>query len=179
MKSFTYTLPKTTEIIQNENILTIKTKLGELKLKFNNKLKNLKNIKITENENFKYLEINKIFGKKQYIQTYKQILENNIQGITTGFIKKIQLSGIGYKANIKNKILKLKVGFNHPIKKQIPEKIKIKILKNNTILIFGINKNEVNTYAALLKDIQQIEPYKGKGIKDENQIIKLKEGKKK
>lgn len=110
--------------------------------------------------------------------TTRAILQNNIVGVNSGFEKQLELRGIGYRVFFENeKILKLEVGFSHPIKIKIPEDIKV-VVEKNIIKIFGIEKAKVGEFAAKIRAVRKPEPYKGKGIRYLGERIRKKEGKK-
>ena len=111
--------------------------------------------------------------------TVRSQINNTIIGVTNGFEKELQLNGVGYKAALKGKILELLLGFSHPINFPIPEDIKIELPKPTQIKISGISKQKVGQIAANIRSYRKPEPYKGKGVKYSNEIIRRKEGKKK
>ena len=109
----------------------------------------------------------------------RSLLNNAIIGITTGYSKTLELSGVGYRAALKGKQLNLQLGFSHDINFDIPESVKILVEKQNIIKISGSDKQEVGSIASKIKSFRPPEPYKGKGIKEQGQYILRKEGKKK
>lgn len=125
------------------------------------------------------------YTKKKYypiLNTYKKILESKILGVLTTYSITLALIGIGYKAakitNKENSFLQLKIGFSHPINIEIPKTISIEIPKEDEIIINGCDNQEVSGYAAYIRSIKKPEPYKGKGICYNNEIIRRKGGKK-
>ncbi|MCV2502204.1 MAG: 50S ribosomal protein L6 [Candidatus Lightella neohaematopini] len=112
--------------------------------------------------------------------TTRSIINNIIIGITTGFSKTLQLIGIGYRAqiNYKENILTLFLGFSHAINYKFPKSIMIKCVNNTDIIITGYDKQLVGQIAANIRSYRTVEPYKGKGIRYLNEIIKIKEIKK-
>ena len=109
----------------------------------------------------------------------RSLLNNAIIGITTGYSKTLELSGVGYRAALKGKQLNLQLGFSHDINFDIPEGVKILVEKQNIIKISGSDKQEVGSIASKIKSFRLFEFYKGKGIKEQGQYILRKEGKKK
>lgn len=108
----------------------------------------------------------------------RALLENHLKGVTEGFEKQLEIRGIGYKASLEGeKILKLEVGFSHPVKIAIPSSLKVSIEKN-IIKVSGIDKQKVGEFAAKIRRIQPPEPYKGKGIRYLGEEVRKKEGKK-
>ena len=104
------------------------------------------------------------------------LLANMIEGVTKGFSKQLEINGIGYRAAMAGKKLTLNVGFGHPVEYQSPEGIEIKVEKN-IITVTGINKQSVGQVAAEIRNIKKPEPYKGKGIKYLDEIVRRKAGK--
>jgi len=109
----------------------------------------------------------------------RSLINNAIIGISKGYSKTLELSGVGFRAALKGNILNLQLGFSHDINYQIPEGIKIAVEKQTTIKISGSDKQLVGSVASKIKSFKKIEPYKGKGIKEQGQYTLRKEGKKK
>lgn len=107
----------------------------------------------------------------------RALLQNCVTGVFSGFEKKLELIGVGYKASMQGDKLRVDVGYSHPIDMSIPEGLAIAIEKN-FITISGIDKQEVGEFAAKIRAHRKPEPYKGKGIKYEGEKIRRKEGKK-
>src|SRR3989344_6368018 len=108
--------------------------------------------------------------------TIRSLLSNIVTGVSEGFNKKLELIGIGYRAAIEENQLVLLVGFTHPVKMIIPDGLEAKVDKN-VITISGIDKQAVGQFAAVVRDVRPPEPYKGKGIRYENEIVRMKQGK--
>ncbi|MCX7878771.1 MAG: 50S ribosomal protein L6 [Ignavibacteria bacterium] len=108
---------------------------------------------------------------------YAVLLKNMIHGVTEGFSKKLELVGIGYRAEIKGGNLYLSLGFSHPVIFIPPEGIKIDTPTDTTILVSGIDKQLVGQVAAKIRSLKEPEPYKGKGIRYEGEFIRRKAGK--
>jgi len=109
----------------------------------------------------------------------RSLLNNAIMGISKGYEKILELSGVGFRAALKGKQLNLQLGFSHDINFDIPEGIKITVEKQTIIKISGFDKQQVGMITSQIKSIRPPEPYKGKGIKEQGQYILRKEGKKK
>lgn len=109
----------------------------------------------------------------------RTLVSNLIEGVTNGFQKKLEIKGVGYRAQLKGKILNLQLGYSHEIDFPIPEGITIECPDQTTIIISGINKQQVGQVAAKIREYRKPEPYKGKGIKYSGEYIFRKEGKKK
>ena len=109
----------------------------------------------------------------------RSLLNNAIIGASIGYEKILELTGVGFRAALKGKILNMQLGFSHDINYDIPDGIKIVVEKQTTLKISGSNKQQVGMVASQIKSIRPPEPYKGKGIKEKGQYILRKEGKKK
>lgn len=106
----------------------------------------------------------------------RQLLANAVRGVTEGFSKSLELSGIGFRVQQEGDSLLLNLGFSHPVRYTIPKGIVAKVEKN-TITISGINKQQVGQVAAEIRSLRKPEPYKGKGIKYSDEVIRRKAGK--
>jgi large subunit ribosomal protein L6 len=109
----------------------------------------------------------------------RTIVSNLVSGVTEGFTKVLEIKGVGYRAQIQGKKLKLQLGFSHDVDIDVPEGIEIKTPDNTTVEISGIDKQKVGQVAAEIRRWRKPEPYKGKGIKYRGEYIFRKEGKKK
>ncbi len=146
--------------------LDIDTDIFDLIINNENKEVSIKPKKITQN-------VKRLWGMN------RSLLNNAITGISKGFDKTLELSGVGFRAALKGKQLNLQLGFSHDINFDIPEGIKITVEKQTIVKIFGFDKQQVGMVASQIKSIRPPEPYKGKGIKEQGQYILRKEGKKK
>jgi large subunit ribosomal protein L6 len=108
---------------------------------------------------------------------WRALIQNMITGVTDGYLRKLELVGVGYRAEMKGKKLQLLLGFSHPILFLPPEGIKIETPTQNNITISGIDKALVGQVAAKIRSFRPPEPYKGKGIKYEGEYIRRKAGK--
>ena len=106
-------------------------------------------------------------------------LANMVRGVTKGYEKKLELVGVGFRAQVQGKSLNLTLGFSHPVSVPIPEGISIETPSQTEIVVKGIDRQKVGQTAAEIRDIRPPEPYKGKGVRYANEKIELKEGKKK
>ena len=107
----------------------------------------------------------------------RTLIHNMVIGVTDGFQKKLQLVGVGYKAEKKGKKLVMNLGYSHPVELEDPAGIETETPDANTIIVKGINKALVGNYAANIRAWRKPEPYKGKGIRYEGEHIRRKEGK--
>ncbi|RVU03659.1 50S ribosomal protein L6 [Novosphingobium umbonatum] len=109
----------------------------------------------------------------------RTLVSNLVTGVTEGYTKTLQITGVGYRATAQGKILKLQLGYSHDVNFDVPEGIEIKTPDNTTVLISGVDKQKVGQVAAEIRRWRKPEPYKGKGIKYAGEFIFRKEGKKK
>ena len=170
-------IPKDSSVKIEGSNLTITGPKGTKKLTINDKIFSSQ---LKESElQIKPLEKN--IDKKTSIMwgTYRSLINNAVTGVSKGHEKTLELSGVGFRANIKGEILNLQIGFSHDVNFKIPKNIKITVEKQTTIKISGVDKDMVSKIAADIKNLKPVEPYKAKGIKEKGQFVLRKEGKKK
>jgi len=107
----------------------------------------------------------------------RSLLNNMVTGVTNGFVKDLEIHGVGFKAIVQGAILNLSLGYSHPIHFPIPEGIKVTVAENTKVKIEGIDKKLVGQVASDIRSYYPPEPYKGKGIRYTGEIIRRKEGK--
>ena len=130
-----------------------------------------KTITINKNEN------NPDFSKNWGLQ--RTLISNGIIGVSKGYSKKLEINGVGYRAQMKGSNIQLSLGFSHDVNYETPDGIKIETPSQTEIIISGIDKQKVGQVAAEIRAFKPPEPYKGKGVKYEDEYIFRKEGKKK
>jgi len=108
----------------------------------------------------------------------RSLIQNMVTGVTEGFKKELEMEGVGYKAQVKGKVLNLAIGYTHPIDYEIPEGIEVKCPRPTNILISGSDKQKVGQVAAEIRRYHEPEPYKGKGIRYSDEQVRRKQGKK-
>jgi len=176
-------IPKGVEIKIEENLVKIKGPKGEISQKIRPEIK----IEIKEGKVF-VLPKDEILAKKKIVARKskkskafwgltRSLLANDIKGVVEGYEKKLQIEGLGYKAEKEGENLVLRVGFSHSVKVQPPFGIEFSVDKN-IITVSGISKELVGQTAAEIRKIRPPEPYKGKGIRYVGEVVKLKPGKK-
>ena len=111
--------------------------------------------------------------------TMRSLVNNMVQGVANGFEKKLQLVGVGYRAKAAGKTLDLTLGFSHPVVFEIPEGITIETPSNTEVIVKGVDKQLIGQVAANIRAYRPPEPYKGKGVKYADEVIRRKEAKKK
>lgn len=111
--------------------------------------------------------------------TTRSLVNNMVVGVSQGFERKLQLVGVGYRAQAKGQVLSLALGFSHPIDYQMPEGVSVETPSQTDIIIKGIDKQLVGQVAAEIRDFRRPEPYKGKGVRYADELVRRKEAKKK
>lgn len=114
---------------------------------------------------------------KALIGTYSSHIRNMIYGVLTGYEKKLIIEGVGYRASVEGNMLVLSVGFSHQVKLEIPSDLAVTVEKN-VITVNGIDKEKVGSFSSKIRIVKKPEPYKGKGIRYDGEIVKRKQGKK-
>ena len=170
-------IPKESSIKIEGGNLTITGPKGTHKLTINDKIFSSK---LIENE-FQLTPLTKKIDKDISIMwgTYRSLIYNAVTGVSKGHEKILELSGVGFRANLKGEILNLQLGFSHDVNFKIPKEIKIIVEKQTIIKISGVDKELVSKIASDIKSLKPVEPYKAKGIKERGQFVLRKEGKKK
>lgn len=162
-----------TVTVAEGNVVTVKGPKGELTAQFNSELE----IKV-EATTAEVKRPNDTKVIKQLHGTTRALLNNMIVGVSEGFSKKIEINGVGYRAQLKGNTLEISAGYSHPVIKEIPSNLKVEYdTKANTITILGVDKQAVGQFAAEIREIRKPEPYKGKGFKYDYEHIRRKEGK--
>lgn len=177
------TIPEGVEIKIDNQKVTVKGPKGEISKEFRPEIKIEKRGKeifvFPKNENL--IEKKPIDKNAKKIKSFwgltRMLIANMIQGVVSGFEKKLELNGVGYRAEVLGEELILQVGFSHPVKLKIPQEIKVSVEKN-IIVVFGVSKEAVGQFAATTRKVKPAEPYKGKGIKYLGEKIRRKLGKK-
>tara|TARA_B100000579_G_C22696586_1_gene787676 strand:- start:238 stop:783 length:546 start_codon:yes stop_codon:yes gene_type:complete len=171
-------LPKESSIKVDKDQITVTGPKGSKKLTINDKIFSSK---INEKNEFNITPLNKKVDKKTSILwgTYRSLINNAVKGVSVGHEKILEITGVGFRANLKGEILNLQLGFSHDINFKIPKEVKLTVEKQTIIKISGVDRDLVSKIASDIKTLKPIEPYKGKGIKERNQFVLRKEGKKK
>lgn len=164
-------IPEDTEVTVSEGVVTVKGKGGELRRKINSDIE----VKVEDTEVVvtplnDSREANSMWG------TTASHITNMISGVNEPYEKKLIVEGVGYKVNLQGKTLELEVGFSHKVEIKIPEDLELEVEKN-VITIKGINKESVGQFTAEVRSVKKPEPYKGKGIRYHDEIVRRKEGK--
>ena len=107
----------------------------------------------------------------------RTLVNNMVVGVTEGYSKKLEVNGVGYRAQKNGKVMTLSLGYSHPVEMTDPEGIEVEVPDQSTIIVKGIDKEKVGQYAAEIRSKREPEPYKGKGIKYADEVIRRKVGK--
>jgi len=169
-------IPKDTKVKVEGGKLLMTGPKGSKELNINDKIFTAtvsKDNNLTLKQNIKKDNTNIIWG------TTRSIINSALVGVSVGHEKILELTGVGFRANLKGNILNLQIGYSHDVTYKIPEEIKALVEKNTIIKISGIDKSLVGKVASEIKMLKPVEPYKGKGIKERGQYVLRKEGKKK
>lgn len=108
---------------------------------------------------------------------YRSLIQNMVIGVTEGYEKKLLIEGVGYRASKEGKVLNLQLGHSHPVNMEDPEGITVEVPSQTEIIVKGIDAQLVGNYAAKIRDWRKPEPYKGKGIRYHDEVVRRKEGK--
>ncbi|PJE57954.1 MAG: 50S ribosomal protein L6 [Candidatus Portnoybacteria bacterium CG10_big_fil_rev_8_21_14_0_10_36_7] len=167
------TMPTGVTATLSGDVLTVKSAKGELSKKFPilNLDLNVADGQAIVSPKMEDKETKTLWG------TWRNLLNNMIIGASEGYVKRLELEGVGYKAVLQGKNLQMSLGFSHPILIEPPAGIEFKIEKN-TILVSGIDKEAVGQICAEIRSWREPEPYKGKGIRYAGEIVRRKSGKK-
>jgi len=167
-------LPKGIEFKQDGNVVTIKGGKGSLSLELNNE------IKLDQEEN-KVTVVARSGSRFAAAMsgTTRALLANMVQGVSEGFVRKLELVGVGYRAQMQGNKLNLTLGFSHPVVYDIPDGVSVETPSQTEVVIAGSDKQKVGQVAAEIRRFRPPEPYKGKGVRYAGERVVLKEAKKK
>lgn len=166
-------LPKDVEFRTLENTISIKGPKGEITKVLP---KNLEILKLDSGE-LCVKRVQEDRKARELHGLFRSLLANMVIGVTKGFIKTLDMKGVGYKANVDKATLVLNVGYSHPVRISAPQGIKFEVETNTIIKIIGIDKEAVGLVAQKIRAIRPPEPYKGKGIMYRGEVIQRKAGK--
>jgi len=167
------TIPEKTELTVTDNRISVKGPLGELARPLDGRVE----VSITGKE----VRVNpKASGKEGDVLsgTYVAHIKNMLEGVNKPFVKKLIIEGIGFKADVQGDTITFGLGFSHPVKVKVPAGLKVVAEKGGILIISGSNVEQVGQFAADIRDLKRPEPYKGKGIRYDNEVVRRKEGKK-
>lgn len=166
-------LPAGVEVtVDGNNVVTVKGPKGQLQEQVSKLIK----IEVKENE-VEFTRDSDARENRSQHGLARTLVNNMVVGVTTGYSKKLQLIGVGYKAEKKGNTLVMNLGYSHPVEMIDPEGITTEVPDATTVVVNGIDKAQVGNYAANIREWRRPEPYKGKGIKYVDEVIRRKEGK--
>jgi large subunit ribosomal protein L6 len=167
-------IPEGVEVTLGAGTLSIKGGKGNLSIQIHDA------VAISQEDNVLKFSTN-TQGKKSVALsgTFRSIVSNMVEGVSTGFSKELTLIGVGYRAKIEGRKLNLSLGFSHPVLFEIPDGIEIEMPSQTVIVIKGIDKQLVGQVAANIRAFRPPEPYKGKGVRYTDEYVKRKDAKKK
>ena len=167
-------IPPKVEVNLTGEEITVKGPLGELKQKLTS------NVTVTRDGDQLQCKIaDESYEANAMSGTTRALIANMVKGVSSGFEKKLTLVGVGYRAQAKGEILNLALGFSHPVDYKLPKGVKAETPTQTEVIIKGIDKQQVGQVAAEIRAFRKPEPYKGKGVRYADEVIIIKETKKK
>ena len=165
-------VPKEVKIDIKDNLIGIEGPKGKLNLKFSNRI-SLEN----KDNTISVKRLGDAKTDRSLHGLYRALIVNMIKGVTEGYVKELEIIGVGFKAQVQGNILNMALGYSHPVNFPIPEGIKIETPKPTQIVIRGIDKALIGKVATEIRSKYPPEPYKGKGIRFLGEFVKKKVGK--
>ena len=167
-------IPSGVEVDFNNNLMTVKGKLGQLTFDVQ------ENVELDIAADVIRVKWNsEVKNAKSHAGTTRASINNMIKGVSDGFVKKMLLVGVGYRAQVKESLLTLSLGYSNPVEYQVPEGITIELPSQTEILVKGSDKQKVGQVASEIRRFRPPEPYKGKGVRIADEYVARKEAKKK
>lgn len=168
------TVPDGTQVTIDGHVVSAKGKLGELSVVLT------PDVEITQADNqITVMPRSKTKRAQMMWGTSRNLIDNLVTGVTEGYSKTLEISGVGYRAAVQGRALNLQLGYSHDVEYPIPEGIDIKCEGQTVVVVSGADKQRVGQVAAEIRAYRKPEPYKGKGIRYQGEVILRKEGKKK
>jgi large subunit ribosomal protein L6 len=165
-------IPKNTEVSVVDGLVSVKGPKGELNLHYK------PSVKISVTEEGVLVELAKTDVESRALWgTYASEIKSMLKGVNENFEKKLLIEGVGYKCEMMGAQLKFALGFSHPVIMDIPQGLTA-VVEKNQITITGPSKEKVGQFAAVIRSLKKPEPYKGKGIRYSDEVVRRKEGKK-
>lgn len=165
-------LPKGTEYKRSGNTVTVKGPKGQLELEL------YEGIDVVSKEEELAVAVQESGALSSAMHgLYRSLINNMVIGVNRGFEKRLSLVGVGYRAAVSGSKIDLQLGFSHPTSLEIPQGVEVKVEKATTIIVSGIDKRAVGQFAASIRAIRPPEPYKGKGVRYEDEQVRKKAGK--
>lgn len=176
-------IPEGVEVTVNGQDVTAKGKLGELKMSVHDDVSvKMEDVANDDGQTTKVVALS-AKSKSRFAQqiwpTMRTLVNNMCTGVSEGYTKKLQIKGVGLRANLQGKTLVMNLGFSHDVRYDVPEGVTVKVESQTEIEVSGIDKQQVGQVAAKIRGFKPPEPYKGKGIRYADEYVVKKEGKKK
>lgn len=168
------TVPAGVEVKFGTDKLTVKGKNGELSFPLTEDV----TIELNDDQ-LTFAAANSTKQANAMSGTVRALVNNMVKGVAEGFEKKLQLIGVGYRAQAQGKVLNLSLGFSHPIAYEMPEGVSVQTPSQTEIVLTGADKQAVGQVAAEIRSFRSPEPYKGKGVRYVGEVVVMKETKKK
>ncbi len=165
-------IPSGVEVSLDKRVVSVKGPKGALSFEHR------REVKVTiEGELLQVAKVGETKQAQALWGTTAKTIANMITGVTTGFEKSLELNGVGYRMNLQGKKMVLALGFSHPVEMELPEGVTA-VIEGNVLKVTGSDKQQVGEFAAVVRKLKPVEPYKGKGFKYVGEIVRRKEGKK-
>ncbi len=165
-------IPSGVEVTLSANVVAVKGPKGTLEFAHSRESK----VAVVENEVL-VTKVGETKKARAIWGTTAKLIANMIAGVTNGFQKQLELNGVGFRMVSSGKKLTLALGFSHPVERILPDGLEARI-ENNILTISGIDKQKVGEFAAVIRKLKPVEPYKGKGFRYVDEVVRRKEGKK-
>lgn len=165
-------LPSGTEAKLDGLMFSVKGPKGSLTQKLMTGI----DVKIEGNEISVQIAKGSIIGKN-FLGLYWSLIFNMVKGVSTGYVRELEMIGVGFRAAVQGNLLDLQLGYSHPVKVKIPEGIQVKVERNTNIQLEGIDKQKIGQFAADIRAKRPPEPYKGKGVRYKDEYVRRKAGK--
>ena len=167
-------VPAGVEISIQEQRVSAKGKQGAMAMELHPTVK-----LVREGDSLKIVPASTAAVHRALAGTMRALVSNLVVGVSTGFTRKLQLVGVGYRAQTQGKVLNLSLGFSHPVEFKVPDDITVETPSQTEITIKGVDKQKVGQVAAKIRAYRPPEPYKGKGVRYADEVVVIKEAKKK
>lgn len=176
-------IPAGVEVQLNGQELKAKGKLGELSMRIHDEVSaQIEEVANDDGSKDKVVRLSPRSNSRMARQiwpTMRTLVRNIVDGVSKGYTKKLEIQGVGYRANLQGQDLVLSLGFSHEVRYTIPNGIKVEVEKQTALSVSGIDKQLVGQVSAKIRGYKKPEPYKGKGIRYADEFVVRKEGKKK
>jgi large subunit ribosomal protein L6 len=167
-------IPAKVEIVLNPSSISVSGPLGRLTQPLTDAVKLAR-----EGDNITFAAANDSQHARAMSGTTRALVANMVKGVSEGFTRKLMLIGVGYKAAAQGAVLNLDLGYSHPIKHKLPDGVKVQTPTPTEVILTGVDKQVIGQVAAQIRAYRAPEPYKGKGVRYENEVVVIKETKKK